>query len=77
MKRRISDDQPANMLRILILARESNPDKTHGHLIGYSHAEALSRLHAVTLVIHRDNENAVRRAEGPFRAIETVSLPWL
>src|SRR5438034_4339750 len=77
MKRRISDDQPANMLRILILARESNPDKTHGHLIGYSHAEALSRLHAVTLVIHRDNENAVRRAEGPFRAIETVSLPWI
>jgi len=77
MKRRISDNQPANMLRILILARDSNPDKTHGHLIGYSHAEALARLHAVTLVIHRDNEKAVRRAQGPFQAIEAVSLPWL
>src|SRR5882724_10392767 len=65
------------MLRILILARDSNPDKTHGHLIGYSHAEALARLHAVTLVIHRDNEKAVRRAQGPFQAIEAVSLPWL
>jgi glycosyltransferase involved in cell wall biosynthesis len=77
MKRRISDNHPANMLRILILARDSNPDKTHGHLIGYSHAEALARLHAVTLVIHRDNEKAVRRAQGPFQAIEAVSLPWL
>src|SRR5882724_11268686 len=65
------------MLRILLLARESNPDKTHGHLIGYSHGEALARHHAVTLVIHRDNEKAVRRAEGPFHAIEVVSLPWL
>jgi glycosyltransferase involved in cell wall biosynthesis len=77
MKRRISDNQPANMLRILILARDSNPDKTHGHLIGYSHAEALARLHAVTLVIHRDNEKAVRGVQGPFQAIEVVSLPWL
>jgi glycosyltransferase involved in cell wall biosynthesis len=65
------------MLRILLLARDSNPDKTHGHLIGYSHAEALARLHAVTLVIHRDNEKAVRRAQGPFQGIEVVSLPWL
>ena len=65
------------MLRILILARDSNPDGTHGHLIGYSHAEALARLHAVTLVIHRDNEKAVRRRQGPFHAIEVVSLPWL
>jgi len=55
------------MLRVLILARDSNPDKTHGHLIGYSHAEALARLHAVTLVIHRDNEKAVRRAQGRSR----------
>jgi glycosyltransferase involved in cell wall biosynthesis len=77
MKGRISDYQPANMLRILILARDSNPEKTHGHLIGYSHAEALARLHAVTLVIHRDNEKAVRGAQGPFQAIEAVSLPWL
>ena len=65
------------MLRILILARDSNPDGTHAHLIGYSHAEALARLHTVTLVIHRDNEKSVRRRQGPFHAIEVVSLPWL
>jgi glycosyltransferase involved in cell wall biosynthesis len=31
----------------------------------------------VTVVIHRQNEEAVRRAQPPFRAIEVVSLPWL
>ena len=65
------------MLRILVLAPGSNPDGTHGPLIGYSHAEALAQLHAVTLVIHRDNEEAVRRKQAPFRAIEVVRLPWL
>jgi len=38
------------MLRILLLAPDSNPDGTHGSLIGYSHAEALAQLHAVTFV---------------------------
>ena len=59
MKRRISDDQPANMLRILLLAPGSDPDGITGPLIGYSHGEALARLHAVTLVIRRQNEEAV------------------
>ena len=65
------------MLRILLLAPGSNPDGTHGSLIGYSHAEALAQLHAVTLVIHHDNEEAVRRKPALFSAIEVVRLPWL
>jgi len=65
------------MLRILLLAPGSNPDGITGPLIGYSHAEALARLHGVTLVIRRENEEAVRRRQAPFRAIEVVSLPWL
>jgi len=65
------------VLRILLLAPGSNPDGITGPLIGYSHAEALARLHVVTLVIRRENEEAVRRRQAPFRAIEVVSLPWL
>jgi glycosyltransferase involved in cell wall biosynthesis len=65
------------MLRILLLAPGTNPDSTHAALIGYCHSEALARLHAVTLVIHRDNEKAVHRKQPPFRAIEAISLPWL
>lgn len=65
------------MLRILLLAPGSNPNGITGPLIGYSHGEALARLHAVTLVIRRDNEAAVRSKQVPFRAIEVISLPWL
>jgi glycosyltransferase involved in cell wall biosynthesis len=65
------------MLRILLLAPDSNPDGTHGPLIGYSHGEALAKLHSVTLVIRRDNEEAVRRRQSPFCAIEVISFPWL
>jgi glycosyltransferase involved in cell wall biosynthesis len=65
------------MLRILLLAPGSNPDGITGPLIGYSHSEALARLHAVTLVVRRGNEKAVRRKQTPFRAIEVISLPWL
>jgi glycosyltransferase involved in cell wall biosynthesis len=65
------------MLRILLLAPSSNPDRTHGALIGYSHGEALAQRHAVTLVIHHDNEKAVRSKQASFYAIEVVSLPWL
>jgi glycosyltransferase involved in cell wall biosynthesis len=68
---------PGNKLRILVLAPTGNPDATHGALIGYCHGEALARLHAVTLVIHRDNEEAVRRKQPPFCAIEAISLQWL
>jgi glycosyltransferase involved in cell wall biosynthesis len=65
------------MLRILLLAPGSDPDGITGPLIGYSHGEALARLHAVTLVIRRQNEEALRRRQTPFRAIEVVNLPWL
>ena len=65
------------MLRILLLAPGSNPNGITGPLIGYSHGDALARLHAVTLVIGRGNEEAVRRGQGPFHAIELISLPRL
>jgi glycosyltransferase involved in cell wall biosynthesis len=65
------------MLRILLLAPGSNPNGITGPLIGYSHAEALARLHTVTLVIRRENEGAVRRKQSNFHGIEVISLPWL
>ena len=65
------------MLRILLLAPGCNPDGITGPLIGYSHGEALARLHAVTLVIRRENETEVRRKQSPFHGIEVISNPWL
>jgi len=65
------------MLRILLLAPGSNPDGTHGPLIGYSQGEALARRHAVTLIIRPGTEQAVRRKQPPFRGLEVISLPWL
>ena len=65
------------MLRILLLAPGSNPNGITGPLIGFSHAEALARLHTVTLVIRRENEAAVRRKQSNFHGIEVISLPWL
>ncbi len=69
--------QAAPKLRILLLARDCNPGGTHGHLIGYSHARELARLHTVTLVIHRDHVEAVRCRDGGFDGIEGISLGWL
>ena len=43
-------DHLAIMLRVLLLAPSSNPDGITGSLIGYSHGEALARLHAVILI---------------------------
>ena len=64
-------------LRILLLAPETNPESITNPSVGYYHAEALARLHEVTLVIHASNERAVRRAGGPFHAVEPIRLPWL
>src|SRR5712691_8911371 len=64
-------------LRILLLAPDSNPDSISTSLVGYSHSEALARLHAVTLVTRRGNEAALRRKQASFHAIEVISLPWL
>jgi glycosyltransferase involved in cell wall biosynthesis len=69
-------------LRILLLAPDANPESITGPLLSYCQAEALARIHDVTLVIGRvlmgtTGEAAVRRARGPFRAIEVVRMPVL
>src|SRR5687768_11335123 len=66
-----------NPLRILLLAPDCNPDSLSTPLVGYSHSEALARVHVVTLVVRKMNEEAVRRREAPFRGIETINSPWL
>jgi glycosyltransferase involved in cell wall biosynthesis len=64
-------------LRILLLAPDCNPDSITTPAIAYAHAEALARIHAVTLVIRAANEHSVRRAGGNFQAIEAIHLPGL
>src|SRR6516164_7114059 len=64
-------------LRILVLAPDCDPEGITVPLVGYSHAEALARLHDVTLVTRRSSADAVRRAQAPFRAVEVVSMPRL
>jgi glycosyltransferase involved in cell wall biosynthesis len=64
-------------LRILVLAPDCNPDSICGPLLSYSQAEALARLHDVTVAVRSPTEEAVRRANAPFQAIEVIQLPWL
>jgi len=64
-------------LRILVLAPGCDPEGITVPLVGYSHAEALARLHDVTLVTLWSSSDAVRRAHAPFRAIEVVRMPRL
>lgn len=64
-------------LRILVLAPDANPESISVNLVCYRHAEALARLHEVTLVAHSRNEKAVRGAQGPFHAVEAINMPWL
>lgn len=64
-------------LKILVLAPDCNPDSICGPLIGYLQAEALGRLHDVTLVVRSPFEDSVRRRQGPFRGIEVVRSPWV
>ena len=66
-----------NRLRLLVLAPDCNPDSICGPLISYSQAEALARLHDVTLAVRSPYEDAVRRQQAPFQALEVVRLPWL
>ncbi len=61
-------------MRILVLAPDCNPDSICGPLISYSQAEALGRLHDVTLAVRSPYEHSVRRRQGPFRAVETVRM---
>jgi len=64
-------------LRILLLAPDANPESISVSLVCYCHAEALAQLHAVTLVGRSCNEEALRRTQSPFHAIEPISIPWL
>jgi glycosyltransferase involved in cell wall biosynthesis len=64
-------------LRILLLAPDANPESISVALVCYRHAEALAQLHAVTLVGRSCNEEALRRTQAPFHAIEAISMPWL
>ena len=76
-KERDSKGQFTSRLRLLVLAPGCNPESITIPLEGYSHAEALARLHDVTLVTSASGEDALRRAQAPFRAIEVVRMPWL
>ena len=64
-------------LRVLVLAPDCNPESVTTPQIAYAHAEALGRLHAVTLVVRAANENPIRRAGGPFETIHPIRLPGL
>ncbi len=64
-------------LRILLLAPDANPESISVNLVCYRHAEALAQLHEVTLVGRSCHEEALRRAQSPFHAIEAISMPWL
>jgi glycosyltransferase involved in cell wall biosynthesis len=64
-------------LRILLLAPECNPDGLTNPSIGYYQAEALARIHDVTVVLYASNEEAVRRGGARFHALEPVRVPWL
>ena len=63
-------------LSILLLGPDCNPEQVSIPYVTYSHAAALAQLHDVTLVARSPVEGALRRAKGPFRAIEVVRMPW-
>ena len=62
-------------LRILVLAPDVHPDYASMPYVTYSHAAALAELHDVALVTGSSSEDAVRRANAPFRSIEVVRMP--
>lgn len=64
-------------LRILLLAPDANPESISLALEGYSHSEALARIHDVTLVARSCNVEALRKKHAPFYAIEGISMPYL
>ena len=70
-------NQSTARLRILLLAPGCNPESITIPLEGYCQAEALARLHDVTLVTRPSSEDALRRAKAPFRAVEIIRMPWL
>jgi glycosyltransferase involved in cell wall biosynthesis len=62
-------------LRVLVLGPECHPKRVSIPFVTYSHAAALAQLHDVTLVAGAHVEDDLRRARGPFRAIEVVRMP--
>lgn len=64
-------------LRILVLAPFCDPQAVSMPYVAYSNADALARLHDVTLVVGSPVEEKVRRAKGPFRRIEVVRMSSL
>ena len=72
-----AQDQLATRLRILLLAPDANPESITGPLLSFRQAEALARIHDVTLVIRQRGKDVVRRANAPFSAVEAVEMPWL
>src|SRR5712672_1850009 len=70
-------DRPIRSLRILLLAPECNPEGISNPAIAFYHAEALARLHDVTLVLYASNEEAVRRRRVSFSQIEPIRVPIL
>jgi glycosyltransferase involved in cell wall biosynthesis len=66
-----------NRLRIILLAHAANPDSFSSPLVGYSHSEALARLHSVTLLVGSSSEKAIGQRSHPFHRVEVIRLPWL
>ena len=64
-------------LRVLILGSECNPEQVSIPLVTFNHSAALAKLHDVTLVARSTNEEALRRANAPFRALEVIRTPRL
>ena len=64
-------------MRILVLGPDCNPEQVSMPYVTYSHAAALAELHDVTLAVRGPSEAPVRRAQGSFRAIEVIRMPWL
>jgi glycosyltransferase involved in cell wall biosynthesis len=64
-------------LRILVLGPDCDPSRVSIPYVTYCHAEALAKLHDVSLVIGSPVEDSVRSAKAPFRTIEVVRMPLL
>jgi len=62
-------------LRVLLLGPDCHPERVSIPRVTYCHAAALAQLHDVTLVARSSVEDDLRRANGPFRAIEVVRTP--
>lgn len=66
-----------NRLRVLLLAPGCNPESVSIPFVSYCHAAALAQLNDITLIVGEAGEDALRRANAPFRAIEVVKTPLL